>query len=138
MAAHSLDLLLFLFVLSPDQRAPQQDWDQNAEDYAFLERAAPVRSKAFENADPHSADGSQRIAAKTADDGGDERLEPNEEAGVVVDGRHRADQQPRHASKQRGEHECNRSRVAGTNAYQPRARWIDGSGAQSPVTVPSK
>ena len=60
-----------------------------------LKRAVPERREAFQNADQDGADRGPRIADKAADDRADEGLEPDHEAGIVVERRHRADQNAR-------------------------------------------
>ena len=74
-----------------------------------------------------------RIAGEAADDGADKGLQPDHEAGIVIDRRGRADQDGGDAGKQRSDEIGNGAGAGRPDADQPRADAVDGGRAQRPA-----
>ena len=112
------------------QGLPDQDRNERAEDDHFLERAAPERRVALQQPDEDRADGGRRIADQAADDGADEGFQADQKAGIVIERRHRPDQNAGNARERRGEEKGDRAGGGRKDADQPRADAIDGGRAQ--------
>ena len=123
---------LFLDAAAGRERLPEQHRDERAEDDDFLERAVPERGIALEQPDQDRADGGRRIADQPADDGADEGLQADQEAGVVIERRDRPDQDAGNPGQRRGQQEGDRARGRGQDADQAGADAIDRGGAQAP------
>ena len=107
---HAFDLRVLLVGCSSDSERHSSTGISTLKTDHLLERAAPERREAFQQADQEGADRRARIADKAADDGADESLQPDDEAGVVVERRHRADQNAGYGAEQRREQERERRR----------------------------
>src|SRR5262249_56206937 len=71
---------------------PDQDGNKRAENEYFLERAVPECSVALQQSDEDRARGGGRIADQAADDRADEGLKADQKAGIVIERRHRSDE----------------------------------------------
>ena len=94
--------------------------------------SAPLQNDAKLSSMPTAmrADRGPRIADEPADDRGDERLQADDEAGVVVHRRHRADQHADEAGQQRREQYASVRRARRPDADEARADAIDRGRAQ--------
>ncbi len=108
----------------------QQHRDDQREDDHFLVGARPERRVRLEQADQQRAQRRHRIAREPADDGADEALESDQEAGVVVDRRDRRDQDAGQRADQRAQEERQAARELGRDAHQPRAEPVHRGRAQ--------
>jgi len=134
-AAHTRSGIFFFFDFLLDrpfaaQRLPDQDRHERAEDKHLLERAVEKRGEAFEQPDQDGADGGRRIAHEPADDGADERLEADQEPGVIIKCGDGADEDAAQGGEHRGEQEGGRAGGRGQDADEPRGDPVDGSCAQ--------
>src|SRR6218665_79025 len=110
--------------------APEQDGNDERENDDILEGAGPEGRVGFDETDEQRAAGRQRIGGKTADDGGNEGLEADQEAGVEIDRRHWRDEQAGNRADQPGEKEGECARAFRADADQPRTGTVEGRGAQ--------
>src|SRR5260221_3018163 len=90
-------------------RRPDQEGDQRPEDDALLEGAVQEGGVVFEQADEERAESRERIADQPADDRADESAQPDDEAGIVIERRRRADQDAGDAGERRGDQEGERA-----------------------------
>ncbi|GCC46078.1 hypothetical protein chiPu_0030102, partial [Chiloscyllium punctatum] len=110
--------------------SPDQDRDQQREHDHVFQRAALERREAFEYADPHRTDRGAGIAGHAADDGADERLEADQEAGIVEHGIDRRDQDPGYAGHQRAQQIGDGAGPRRPDPHQTRAGAVHRGGAQ--------
>ena len=87
------------------ERAQQQHGNEQGEHDHLLKVGGVEGGEGFDRADGERSDGGQRIADKAADDGGDEALQSDQEAGVVIERCDRHDQDARERADHRGEQE---------------------------------
>src|SRR5213075_776060 len=129
-APTSFPLLLIFLDMPRAQRQPDERRDDDGEDDRLLEGARPERRISLQQSERHGADDGERIARHPAEDRADETLEADEEAGVVIDGGDRRNQDAGKRADEGGEQEAQSAGEAGADADEPRADAVDRRGAQ--------
>src|SRR5262249_49465823 len=91
----SLALFLLDFFLDSARRCeglPDQDRNKRAENEYLLERTVPECRVALQQPDEDRARGGGRIADQAADDCADEGFQADQKAGIIIERRHRSDE----------------------------------------------
>eukprot|EP01022_Parablepharisma_sp_SALTPOND_P035227 TRINITY_DN945_c0_g1_i1.p1 TRINITY_DN945_c0_g1~~TRINITY_DN945_c0_g1_i1.p1 ORF type:complete len:1221 (+),score=475.85 TRINITY_DN945_c0_g1_i1:429-4091(+) len=112
------------------QGAPQQYRQQRHEDDHFLVVAGPEGAEGFQQPHQQRAACGRRETGQRTDGGGDEALEADQEAGVIKDGAHRADQHARQSTDKRCHGKGQLARQRRGDTHQPRPQAVHRRGAQ--------
>src|SRR5262249_6009749 len=134
-SASRLSLAFFLldFFLDSARRReglPDQDGNERAENEYFLERAVPERRVALQQPDEDRARGGGRIADQAADDRADEGFKADQKAGIVIERRHRPDENAADSRERRRQEKSCRARGGRKDANEPGPDAIDRRGTQ--------
>ena len=90
----------------------------------FLESAGVEGGIGFEQADQNGAEGGDRVGGEAADDGADEAFEADQEAGVVVNGGDRRNQDAGEGTDGSGQREAEFAGEGRRNAHQAGAGTV--------------
>src|SRR5262249_18436127 len=109
---------------------PDQDGNKRAKNEYFLERAVPECRVALQQPDEDRAHGGGRIADQAADDRANEGFKADQKAGIVIERRHRSDENAADSRERRREQKGCRARGGRKDPNQPGPDAIDRRCAQ--------